>query len=79
MPSCPTFAEEDLIAMTLKQSSNHNETLAGAEIKLTAEEMEEVIAPQITSNRVVIFAGNGLELGFEEIDLTVGQTKPPSS
>jgi hypothetical protein len=52
--------------MMLKQSSNHNEAPAGAEVELAAEEPEEMIAPKVTSNRVVIFAGNGLELGFEE-------------
>ena len=36
------------------------------EITLEDEALEEVIAPKITSNRAVILACNGLELGFEE-------------
>jgi hypothetical protein len=37
------------------------------ETTLEAEEAEEVIAPKITFNRIVIFSCDGVVLGLEEV------------
>ncbi len=54
-----------------KRSLNRHEALFSDEVELAAEEPVGVIAPQITSSRTVIFAYNGLELGFEESEETL--------